>query len=345
MRMQSSVKTARTMVPLPILPAAEAVANAYDYAGDDYGHYADGEEQEDIATGPARSAHADAILWGAICATIDQLRTEGVATLRVLDAGCGPGAWIRRIAAHAHQHELNVEAVGFDISTGQLDIARRRTDRFLARIGGACSLKVEFLEHSLAKALPWANGQFHLVLCNFAVLNHLPQAVLHTAIAELCRVASARVIATVRALASPATACIVSPDRVREYHLDCTRGQLALLLKDGTEHQIPFNPYSAEALKELFVAHATIIDIRAMDLFLSRFAPDAHWTAVLIKSLPGRQETTSFLRDLEESLCRLPAWVNQGTHVLIVAEPTSANSSAFPGFELEAQGNCDAFAR
>ena len=305
--------------------ASDGVARAYDHVGPGYGRYADGEGSEEPAMAAIRSAHADTIVWETICTSMDQLCQDGVSNLRILDAGCGPGTWLRRIAARAHRQGLHVEAVGFDISSGQLDIARERAQSMLRRIADAHAPKLELLEHSLADPLPWDDAQFHIALCNFGVLNHLPRAVLPTAIAELCRVASHRVIATPRALASPPTACIIGTEAVREFHEDCGRGQLALVLKDGTRHVLTFNLYGAETLRALFAPHATVLDLRAVDLFLSRFAPDANWTANLVDRLAGRQEVMLRLKELEEPLCRLSGWVDHGTHVLIVAKPKSGN--------------------
>jgi SAM-dependent methyltransferase len=303
------------------LCASEDIAHAYDHAGDAYLRYADGEEPDDPATTAVRSVHADTIVWQAICGAIDALCKDGVSSLRVLDAGCGPGTWLRRIALHAHRRGLGVQAVGFDISTGQLDIARRRADSLFARIAASNRPRLEFLEHDLLDELPWSKGEFHLVLCNFAVLNHLPRTALPTAIAELCRVASHRVVATLRALASPPTACIVGTEQVRELHEDRGRGQLALVLEDGSRHVLTFNHYSAETLAALFAPHAAIVDLRAIDLFVSRFAPGANWTEVLVNRLAGRQQVIERLKELEEPLCRLPGWVDHGTHVLLVARP------------------------
>lgn len=286
------------------LCASDNIADAYDHVGDAYPHYADGEAPDDPATAAVRSVHADTIVWQTICRTIGELRQDGVSNLRILDAGCGPGTWLRRIATHAHQQGLGVEAVGFDISTGQLDIARKRAESLLTGIADMRKPKLEVLEHNLIDPLPWSNGQFHIVLCNFAVLNHLPRTALPNAIAELCRVASHRVLATLRALASPPTACIVGIEQVRELHEDCGRGQLALVLKDGTRHVLTFNLYGADTLRALFTPHATVADLRAIDLFLSRFAPDANWTGIMVNRLAGRQEVMERLKELEEPLCR-----------------------------------------
>jgi SAM-dependent methyltransferase len=300
---------------------SDNIARAYDHVGDAYGCYADGEGAEDPESASSRSAHADSIVWQAICKSLDELRGQGVSRLRILDAGCGPGTWLNRVVAQARSQGLDVEAVGFDISSGQLDIARKRAAELLSRYRDNGRPKVEFLQHSLIDPLPWPKGHYHIVLCNFAVLNHLPRLALAPAISELCRVSSYRVIATLRALASPPTACIIGTEQVRELREDCARGQLAVVLRDGSKHVLTFNLYSAETLKALFASEAQVIDLRAIDLFLSRFAPDANWTEVLVNRLPARHQVMERLKELEEPLCRLPGWIDHGTHVLIVAEP------------------------
>lgn len=257
-------------------------------------------------------------MWKAIRDAIDELSRSGVRSLRVLDAGCGPGTWLRRIAAYANSVGLVFDAVGFDISKGQLDIARRR----VATCNVRGNWKINFLEHDLKRSLPWSDKHFHIVLSNYVVLNHLPRTALPGAIEELCRVSSHRVIVSVRSLASPPTGCIIGTEQVREYHQDCDRGELKILLKDGTEHRLTFNLYSAETLKALFAAHSRVVDVRAIDLFLSRFAPDANRTAQAVNGLPGRSEVMRKLKKIEEPLCRLPGWVDHGTHILVIAEPS-----------------------
>jgi len=303
------------------------VAGAYDYVGDDYGRYADGDGLDNPSASTInRFAHADSIVWATICKAINELRDDGVTTLRVLDAGCGPGTWLARVVCQAHCLGLCIEAVGFDVAPGQLEIARKNAARIRPRHPRDTS-KIKFLRHDLGEPLPWTDGHFHLVLCNYVVLNHLPKSVLPRAIRELCRVGSFRVVATVRALAGPPTGCIIGLDQVRDYREDCNRGKLALVLKDGTEHVVTFNLYGATSLKALFASHAAIVDLRAIDLFVSRFAPDANWTGNLVNALPGRQDVVQKLKEIEETLCRLPGWIDHGTHVLIVADP---NAKATP---------------
>ena len=54
---------------------------------------------------------------------------------------------------------LGVDAVGFDISTGQLDIARQRAETLARRLADVRSRSLEFREYSLSDPLPWATGQ------------------------------------------------------------------------------------------------------------------------------------------------------------------------------------------
>jgi len=291
-------------------------AHAYDHVGDEYACYADGK------AGTNRFAHGDMILWDAIRRAIDELHCAGVSSLRVLDAGCGPGTWARRIASYANRLGLGIHAIGFDISERQLEIARNHPEN-LTEDEPDITRKLEFLYHDLAEPFPWTAHQFHLVLCNYVVLNHLPKSVLPRAIEQLCHVGAYRVIASVRSVGSPPTGCIIGTEKLREYHQDCRRGELAIELKDGSKHLLTFNIYSAETLRSLFAPHGIVLDLRAIDIFHTRFAPDMNWTGELVSGLPGRKEIMTKLKEIEESLCRQPGWIDHGTHVLIVAQPTA----------------------
>src|SRR5262249_15415636 len=163
--------------------------------------------------------------------------------------------WLRRVAKHASRLGLVLNATGFDIAQAQLEIARKHWNDDNAKFSD-CNTTIRFLKHSLADPLPWDSGHFHIVLCNYVVLNHLDRGTLPKAINELCRVANHRVIATLRAVAGPATGCIIGAEEVLQYHHDCARGELRLRLKDGTRHVLTFNLYTAEMLEALFSAHA-----------------------------------------------------------------------------------------
>jgi SAM-dependent methyltransferase len=301
-------------------------ASAYNYVGNDYGSYADGEGDKlnpEPAAAAHRFAHADTIVWQAVRNALDELRKSGASEVRVLDAGCGPGIWTRRIADYANHMGLAATVVGFDISTTQLEIARKETERYLAGFPKGPKPTLEFQERDLSEPLPWAAGSFQLVLCNYTVLNHLIERRLPAAIAELCRVSTGRVIATLRAVGSAPSACIIGMEHVRHYRHDSARGHLALTLDDGSQHRLPMKMYSAQALEAMFLPHADLVDLRAIDLFVNRFAADENWTSSLLDRLPDRPSFVEKLREMEEGLCRLPGWIDHGTHVLIVAKSRS----------------------
>ncbi len=302
----------------------DRAANAYNHAGGDYSRYADGDAAVDqSAISSCRFAHADAIVWRALQSALDDLRKSGTTSVRVLDAGCGPGLWSKRIADYSRQIGLRVSIVGFDISRAQLEIAREEGRRYLDGLSNGSRPELDFQEHDLSKPLPWDNGHFHLVLCNYTVLNHLTQHSLPLAIAELCRVSTGQLIATLRAVGSTPTVCITGMERVREYRHDPSRSNITFTLDDGSQHALPFKIYSAQALEGLFSPHADVVDLRAIDLFISRFAADENWTSSLLDRLPDRPAIIEELKKMEEVLCRQPGWIDHGTHVLVVAKSKS----------------------
>lgn len=89
--------------------------------------------------------------------------------LRILDVGCGTGRWSFRLAA------AGAVVTGIDFSTGMLDKA-------LAKPGAA---DVRFVQHDLAKALPFADNAFDGIVCCL-VLEHVAE--LGPVLAEMKRV-------------------------------------------------------------------------------------------------------------------------------------------------------------
>ncbi len=302
-------------------PAIDA-ARAYDHVGYDYGHYADGDKSADVAKFASRRyEHGDALVWKELEASLARLHRLGIAQVRVLDAGCGPGTWTRRIADYASAIGMNLTIVGVDVSTTQLEIARHQNVTDDCTAAQRRTAMIEFQECDLSKTLPWTDRYFDLVLCNYTVLNHLSESALPAAIGELCRVSSGDVIATLRAIGSQPTVCIIGMERVRAYRHDNDDGELFFTLDDASRHTLPFKMYTAEALKSLFAPYAFIRDVRAIDIFAGRFSADDNWTAELLQELPERDLVLEQLAKLEEELCRQPGWIDHGTHVLIVAWP------------------------
>jgi SAM-dependent methyltransferase len=129
------------------------------------------------AEGYAAVLHPDAPTWFNI--TIDRLQERAwrgglercrlTERSRVLDVGCGTGRWLRR-----YQHYRDARPVGLDAT---YDMLRRASEEV-----SICPLVV-----SRAQELPFRAETFDLVSA-VTVIQHLPPADQHKAIAEMARV-------------------------------------------------------------------------------------------------------------------------------------------------------------
>jgi hypothetical protein len=93
--------------------ATNDVADIYNQAGDDYVSYADGDASRPFAF-DGMHAYADRCVWAVLEKKLTDLRAFPV---RLLDAGCGPGTWLRRLVMRAHALGFSgITARGFDIA-------------------------------------------------------------------------------------------------------------------------------------------------------------------------------------------------------------------------------------
>jgi SAM-dependent methyltransferase len=100
--------------------ATDDVANIYNQAGDDYVSYADGDPSQPFAF-DGLHAYADRCVWAALETKLTELRATGASSVRFLDAGCGPGTWLRRLVLRARALGFrNITARGFDIAQARL---------------------------------------------------------------------------------------------------------------------------------------------------------------------------------------------------------------------------------
>ena len=78
------------------------VAAVYNQAGNDYVTYADG-DPERLFCFDGLHAYADRQLWSLLERKLGELKAAGANSVTILDAGCGPGTWLRRVVTHAHR--------------------------------------------------------------------------------------------------------------------------------------------------------------------------------------------------------------------------------------------------
>ena len=107
---------------LGLLPGdgtATNAAAAYNQAGDDYVAYADG-HPEHLFSFDGLHAYADRRLWSLVETKLSNLRATGATSISVLDIGCGPGTWLRRLVTHARLLGFSkITARGFDVAQTQ----------------------------------------------------------------------------------------------------------------------------------------------------------------------------------------------------------------------------------
>jgi len=182
------------------------VAAAYNQSGADYVAYADGDPTHLFAFGGLH-AYADRQIWALLEAKLTELRATGASSIAILDAGCGPGTWLRRIVLRAHALGFaTINARGFDLARAQFLRAR-----LLARnLSGISGVNLTFDVADLMGELPEADASVDLTLCLYSVLSHLPVARLPKISAEIARVTSGCFIATVRAVGSTPTILVDS---------------------------------------------------------------------------------------------------------------------------------------
>jgi len=104
------------------------VAALYNGAGDRYLAYADG-GHDHLFDFAGLHGYADRQLWSLLQGKLADLRSGGAAAIRILDAGCGPGTWLRRCVAYARRIGFSeITARGFDLAQAQVETARLLSD-------------------------------------------------------------------------------------------------------------------------------------------------------------------------------------------------------------------------
>src|SRR3979490_2844758 len=150
--------------------ATDDVAEIYNQAGDDYVCYADGDPSQPFAF-DGMHAYADRCVWAVLETKLTDLRAAGASSVRFLDAGCGPGTWLRRLVIRARALGFSsIAARRFDIAQAQIKRARSAA-RNLSSLPGV-NLTCDVAD--LADRLPEADTSVDLTLCLYTGFSHLP---------------------------------------------------------------------------------------------------------------------------------------------------------------------------
>src|SRR5580692_2101821 len=301
--------------------ATDDVADIYNQAGDDYVFYADGDPSRPFAF-DGMHGYADRCVWAVLEKNLTDLQASGASSVRLLDAGCGPGTWLRRLVIRAHALGFSsITARGFDIAQAQIQRARLATQNLSSLPGVNLSFDVA----DPADRLPEADASVDLTLCLYSALGHLPVARLPEISKEMARVTSGHCITTVRPIGSTPTAFVDSIEKVRRLKQDHVRNRCEIDLSDGRHIAFSFHQFTAVELRNYFAGRFDIEDLRGLDLFHSRFMPDSRWNPV---SPPGDGQLADELERLEEAHASRQEFMDRATHLLLVARSRRAAAPA-----------------
>ena len=299
--------------PLPEHAERSALeaAGAYDAVGERYLAYADG-VQADLFDFAGCYAFADREIWARLDAILIRLRTAGRYAIRILDAGCGPGTWLLRLAVRARDLGFTaIDVRGFDVSPKMIELANRRTS-----LADDPHIGIRFDVADIVDALDEEeDGSYDLTLCLYGVLNHLTPVERERAAASLSRVTDGDLIVTVRTIGSQPSIYVAGMDAAKSFHQDNERDRLDIDLDDGRHIGFNSHLFASSELRAMFAESFDEIELAGLDLFHGRFASDPHWN-------PALQPGDAFREGLErlEHLCAHdPVFIDRAAHALLHA--------------------------
>lgn len=299
------------MATLPAVDHAcpDEAATAYDAVGDAYLRYADGGAS--LFDFSSRYGFADREIWQRIDAELVAIRTAGRSSIRIVDAGCGPGTWLLRCVLRARALGFTtIEGRGFDISPAMIALARQAASDVRDR-----AIRLDFAVADIMEGLEDDRKQSDLVLCLYGVMNHLPVE-RHRSVAEALAHAGRSLFVTVRTIGSVPSIFVAGIEQARTFRQDFEHDRLEIDLIDGHHLGFPSHLFSADELGGLFEGCGRIVERVGLDLFHGRFAPDDRWN-------PPGMATAGFAEALVrlEHLCASdPCFIDRAAHVLLRLE-------------------------
>ncbi len=281
-------------------------------AGSDYLRYADGDASR-LFDFTGQYSFADREIWRRIDATLVRLAASGRRTLSILDAGCGPGTWLRRTALRARELGFQrINAFGFDISPAMISLAKSSLTDL-----NDLTIRMHFLVRDITAGPAFTDQEFDLCLCLYGVLNHLPVK-LHDQVArELARVTHDTLFVTVRAAGSLPTIYVDSLDHARDFHQDNEADRMEIDMLNGEHIGFTSHLFTSTELDRLFRPHLKNAELLGLDVFHSRFATDRRWNPTHFER---EAEFTSDLELLERRYADHPYFIDRAAHILLVGE-------------------------
>jgi SAM-dependent methyltransferase len=316
LQMSMSVKRRLTIVRAHD-GAGCAIATAYNQAGDKYLAYADGDPDRLYAF-DGQYSHGDRCIWELLDTKLRALRAAGATSIRILDLGCGPGTWLRRVVTRARVLGFDsISARGFDIADAQV----RRARELATDLSNLPGVRLSFEIGDIFEPLAESDTSVDLCVCLCAVLNHIPTPDLSAVLAEVARVTAGCFVTTVRAVGSTPTVYVDAIEQARRFRQDNLTNRLDVEFQDGHRVSLNSHLFSAAELRSLVAPHLDIDDIRGIDLFHGRFAADPRWNP---RDTGTHSQFCGELDQLEKAYCRDAEFIDHATHLLLVGRRRKA---------------------
>ena len=287
-------------------------AAAYEAAGQSYLAYADGDAAQPFAfTGPF--SYADREIWRRIDAALVLLAAAGADSVRLLDAGCGPGTWLRRASLRAAELGFStIRAIGIDSAPAMIGLARASASAIADP-----AIDIELSLADLAEPLPYRDDTFDISLCLYGALNHLPVSTLPTVAAELARVTNRTLFVAARSVGSLPTIYVDALDQARSFRQDHGRNWMDVELKNGAQLGFPSHLFTAHELQTLFQPSFVLTSLHGLDVFHSRFAVDPNWNP---QPLADQHAFEADLDRLERRYADDARFIDRAAHILLIAQ-------------------------
>jgi SAM-dependent methyltransferase len=175
---------------------------------------------------------------------MNKLRAKGCRELSVLDLGCGPGTWIRRIAGSAAKMGFTrITARGVDLAGPQV----RRAHALSQELASHAGVTLRFEVGDIRKAIPEPDG----AVDSWRSQSHLSAEDVSTVFSEVARVTRGTFLATLRAIGSTPTIYVDSVKAARAYHQDKVHGRLRVEFQNGSHASFPSRLFSAAEIRAL----------------------------------------------------------------------------------------------